>query len=253
MRSLIVSAAFSLLGFAASPTDSAGAAHWTRVHGHPLYYETRGEGRPLLLLHGGGASISASFAQQLDAFAVGHRIIAPEQTGQGHTPDVEGPLSYTAMMRDTAALLEQLNLRDVDVVGWSDGGILALMLAVNYPQLVHRVVISGANIAPDGLLDTEITAMQTTTERGSAEKLRQLWLSAPTSDELNPQLLQHLQQPVLVLAGDHDVIKLDHTLKIYNALPHAQMSILPNTGHATFEQRAQWVNPMVLEFLAQNY
>ena len=253
MRSLITAVTVALMGFASSPSpENASIAHWTRVHGHALYYETRGSGRPLLLLHGGGASISASFAQQLDAFARGHRIIAPEQIGQGHTPDIDGPLSYTAMMHDTAALLEQLQVRDVDVVGWSDGGIIALMLAVNYPQLVHRVVISGANMSPDGLLDSEIASMRAHSEHGSAEKLRQLWLSAPTRGELNPQLLQQLQQPVLVLAGDHDVIKLDHTQQIYQALPHAQMSVLPNTGHATFEQRAQWVNPLVLEFLAQN-
>jgi len=71
------------MGFANSPSpENASIAHWTRVHGHALYYETRGSGRPLLLLHGGGASISASFAQQLDAFARGHRLIAPEQIGQ---------------------------------------------------------------------------------------------------------------------------------------------------------------------------
>ncbi len=76
--------------------------------------------------------------------------MAPDQVGQGHTPDVPGPLSYTAMMEDTAALLKMLKLKHVDVVGFSDGGILALMLAVRHPELVRRLVISGVNIAPRG-------------------------------------------------------------------------------------------------------
>lgn len=226
-------------------------ARWTKVHGHVLYYEIRGSGHPLLLLHGGGASVSESFSQQLDAFSAQYQIIAPEQVGQGHSPDIPGPLSYSAMMEDTAALLEQLHVSDVDIVGWSDGGIIALMLAVNYPQLVHRVVISGANIAPDGLLDGEIEALRNTAET-MPDKLRELWMHSPASNELNVKLLQALNKPVLVLAGDHDVIKLEHTMEIYRALPDAQLSVLPNTGHATFEQRSDMVNPMVLQFLAQN-
>jgi pimeloyl-ACP methyl ester carboxylesterase len=177
---------------------------------------------------------------------------------------VPGALSYRAMMEDTAALLKQLNLTRVDVVGWSDGGILALMLAVYHPELVERIVISGANIDPQGLLDSDIlqmrnaeqalnTASQTNanTTAGMENKLRRLWLYSPTSDEINSALLKQIHNPVLVLAGDRDVIKLDHTLAIYQALPVAQLSILPNTGHATFNEKPELVNPLVLSFLAQ--
>ncbi|MDB6060178.1 MAG: hypothetical protein JWM78_281 [Verrucomicrobiaceae bacterium] len=272
MRTFIFATAFLLIGLAAGSIPVSDAtAHWADVRGHSIYYEVRGSGHPLLLLHGGGASISASFSRQIDAFAATYKIIAPEQVGQGHSPDISGPLSYTEMMEDTAALLEQLHVTDVDVVGWSDGGILALMLAVKYPHLVHSVVISGVNIAPDGLLDSDRSDQRNTAatsidsekievadnapinEKATIdEKLRQLWASAPTITELNVALLQHLQKPVLVLTGDHDVIKLDHTMEIYRALPQAQLSVLPNTGHATFEQRPELVNPMVLNFLAQN-
>lgn len=267
MRSLIAGAMFSLSALVSGSMPSTTSGHWADVRGHQLYYEIRGSGRPLLLLHGGGASVSASFSHQLEAFAANHQIIAPEQAGQGHSPAIHGPLSYTEMMEDTAALLEQLQVEDVDVVGWSDGGILALMLALKHPHLVHRVVISGTNISPDGLVDAEIDAMRTVdipSVRATAfnentvatenadEKLRQLWLSAPTAHELNVALLKQLNKPVLVLAGDHDVIKLDHTMQIYQALPQAQLSVLPDTGHATFAQRPEWVNPMVLQFLAKN-
>ena len=96
------------------------------IHGHKIYYAVRGSGPTLVFLHGGGDSGEHSFVRQLDVFSQHHHIVAPDQVGQGRTPDVPGPLSYTAMMEDTAELLRMLKLRHVDVVGFSDGGILAL-------------------------------------------------------------------------------------------------------------------------------
>jgi len=242
--------------------------HWATVNGHRIYYELRGAGRPLLLLHGGGSDIEDSFGKQLDPFALGHRIIAPEQVGQGHTPDVPGPLSYTKMTDDTAELLRQLHLSNVDVVGFSDGGILALLLALRYPQLVRRLVITGANLDPSGLIDAdsqELTAPAPAAAEKAQEamhaaaapeipvddKLAQLWLHYPARDELNPELLKSLHKRVLVMAGDQDEIKLVHTVLIFESLPEGQLCILPGTGHATFRERWQWVNPVVLSFLDQ--
>ena len=258
LRLLCTLLALSLSGIPGSVAlESRSASHWASVRGHMLYYETHGTGRPLLLLHGGGSTVSESFSQQLAALSADHRIIAPEQVGQGHSPDVPGPLSYTAMMQDTAALLQQMHIANVDVVGWSDGGILALMLASNYPQLVRRVVVSGVNISPEGLEDSDFAQTQAAlASQKSANditaKLNRLWLTAPTANELNTDRLRAIHQKVLVLAGDRDVIKLDHTLQIYRALPQAQLSILPNTGHATFAQRPEWINPLILQFLAQS-
>jgi pimeloyl-ACP methyl ester carboxylesterase len=108
---------------------------WSRVtiHGHKIFYAVRGRGSTLLLLHGGGESGEQSFERQFDEFSEHHQILAPDQVGQGRTPDVPGALSYTAMMEDTAALLQRLTLRHVDVVGFSDGGVIALMLALRHP------------------------------------------------------------------------------------------------------------------------
>jgi len=141
--------------------------HWVTVNGHRIYYAVRGAGPTLVLLHGGGDSGEHSFERQIDLFAQHHRIIAPDQVGQGHSPDVPGPLSYTLMMQDTAALLRLLKLRNVDVMGFSDGGILALMLAVRHAELVRRLVISGVNIAPEGLTTLRIACRA---ESGSAER-----------------------------------------------------------------------------------
>jgi pimeloyl-ACP methyl ester carboxylesterase len=252
-------AMIAILGLSGSlPSHSANAVippaewHWAAIHGHKIYYATRGSGSTLVLLHGGGDSGEHSFARQLDVFSQRHRIVAPDQVGHGHTPDVPGPLTYTGMMDDTAALLRHLELNHVDVVGFSDGGILALMLAVRHPELVRRLVISGVNVAPEGLnaedLD-ELRATQSPHPKTIDEKLAHLWLTSPTEAELDLAMLAKIQQPVLVISGDRDAITLEHTLKIFHALPEAELCILPGTDHATFSGRSEWLNPIINAFL----
>ena len=226
--------------------------HWARIHGHRLYYAVQGTGRTLVLLHGGGDSGEHSFEQQIELFSKHHRIIAPDQVGQGRTPDVPGPLSYSSMMQDTAELLHGMKIHRVDVVGFSDGGILALMLAARHPELVRRLVISGVNISPEGLTDEHregLIAAQSPTPSNIDEKLTQLWLTSPTHSELNPEVLARIEKPVLVVSGDRDAIRLEHTLEIFRALPQAELCVLPGTDHGTFSGRAEWINPIVSDFL----
>ncbi len=233
-------------------SDRTSEWHKATIHGHAIYYAVRGTGSTLVFLHGGGDSGEHSFVRQLDVFSEHHHIVAPDQVGQGRTPDVPGPLSYTAMMEDTAALLGKLKLRQVDVVGFSDGGILALMLAVRHPELVRRLVISGVNIAPEGLRPEdleELRASQIPKPKTIDEKLSKLWLTSPTEEELNLGLLEKITAPVLVISGDRDAITLEHTLKIFHALPDAELCVLPGTDHATFSGRSEWLNPIIGAFL----
>jgi pimeloyl-ACP methyl ester carboxylesterase len=246
--SLLLLLTASRAGAAINPNEW----HHTRIHGHAMFYAMQGHGSTLLLLHGGGDSGEHSFAQQLDVFAEHFSIVAPDQVGQGRTPDVRGPLSYTSMMEDTAALLQHLKLKHVDVVGFSDGGILALMLAVRHPELVRRLVISGVNIAPDGLNPDDLEDLRATQipkPKTIDEKLTQLWANSPTEAELSVAMLAKIIQPVLVISGDRDAITLEHTLKIFHALPLAELCVLPGTDHATFSGRSEWLNPIISAFL----
>ena len=234
--------------------EVAQPTQWNKanIHGHKIYYAVRGSGPTLVFLHGGGESGEHSFVRQLDVFSEHHHIIAPDQVGQGRTPEVPGPLSYTAMMEDTAELLKILKLQHVDVVGFSDGGILALMLAVRHPELVRRLVISGVNIAPEGLRPEDLEELRATEIPKPTtidEKLAHLWLTSPTEAELNLGLLAKITQPVLVISGDRDAITLEHTLKIFHALPDAELCVLPGTDHATFSGRSDWLNPIIGAFL----
>jgi pimeloyl-ACP methyl ester carboxylesterase len=251
-------AALLVLGLTCARADPVGGAapstqwHKATIHGHRIYYAARGSGPTLVFLHGGGDSGEHSFVRQLDVFSEHHSIVAPDQVGQGRTPDIPGPLSYTAMMEDTAELLKVLKLRKVDVVGFSDGGILALMLAIRHPELVRRLVISGVNIAPEGLRPEdleELRATQIPKPKTIDEKLAHLWFTSPTETELNLGLLAKISQPVLLISGDRDAITLEHTLKIFHALPDAQLCVLPGTDHATFTGRSDWLNPIIGEFL----
>jgi pimeloyl-ACP methyl ester carboxylesterase len=254
MRAAILVFAIILLSKTASAVTSAIEWHSAVIHGHRIFYAVKGSGPTLVLLHGGGDSGEHSFESQLDLFSERHHIVAPDQVGQGRTPDVPGPLSYTAMMQDTAALLEKLKLKHVDVVGFSDGGILALMLAVRHPDLVRRLVISGVNIAPEGLTDENLEGLRAgdiPKPRTIDEKLAHLWLTSPTESELSLALLATITQPVLVISGDRDAITIEHTVQIFHALPNAELCILPGTDHGTFSGRPEWLNPIIATFLGR--
>ena len=230
----------------------ARAGHYATVAGYAMYYEEYGHGRPLVLLHGGLSTIAASFARQIPVFARHHRVIAIEQVGHGHTADAKATFTYAQMAEDTAALLQHLHVASADLVGWSDGGIIALVIAHSHPDLVRRLVVSGANVDVTGQRPEDVQALHDAidgsgTQAATVEsKVRQLWL---TPVVLKRSDLDQIAAPVLVVAGDHDIIRLQHTIEIFEALPHAQLCILPGTGHDTFQSAADVLNPLILKFL----
>lgn len=230
--------------------------HSAGIRGHEISYALTDNGAvsgaALMLLHGGGDSGENSFVRQIDFFAPNHRLLVPDQVGQGHTPDAAGPLTYTGMMEDTAALLLHLDLGHVDIIGFSDGGILALMLAIRHPELVRRLIVSGVNISPEGLQPDNLQTLRRTQNprpRTIGEKLAHLWLTSPTAEELSPAMLAKIEQPVLVICGDRDAVTLEHTLAIFHALPVAELCVLPGTHHGTFSSRPEWLNPLIAAFL----
>ena len=242
------------------------------VNGHTLYYEQTGMGRQLVLLHGGLTTIQFSFSKQISVFAQQYRVTAIEQVGHGHSPDIPQPFSYRQMAEDTAELLRQLGIAGADVVGWSDGGILALLLARWHPMLVRRLVISGANVRAEGLEAQTRQKLRDIPAEQLAQDLPSVWRE--TYEQVSPDGAGHwpvvvgkardlfltpvilttadlaaIQAPVLVVSGDRDLITLDHTVEIYRSLPRAQLCILPGTQHGTFQSAADWLNPIILAFL----
>jgi pimeloyl-ACP methyl ester carboxylesterase len=272
--------AFALGSSASEPVPLAAQALHPRHAGYVhvgslrMYYQLYGKGRPLVLLHGGGGTIEESFADQIPYFARSRLVVAPEQVGHGRTQDSSGPLSYTTMAVHTAALLDSLHIAAADVLGWSDGGDVGLILAARYPRLVHRLAVTGANITPAADSDTpevlaELQGWNPQNDKDGqeryarlfadsashfvvfAEKLKQLWLTHPTDDELSTGILRQIQTPTLVMAGDRDIIRLEHTVSIFRSLPRARLLIVPDSPHKTLGTHPRWLNPLLAAFFEE--
>lgn len=273
----VVGALAAASGYADTPSATP---RFYEVRGAKLYTQIYGHGAPIVFLHGGMVFFDNSFTKQRDYFAAYRTVIGLDQRGHGHSPDGPWPLSYKMMADDTAAVIEQLGLGPVDVVGHSDGADLALILARDHPQLVRRLVISGANLR-SGLSADETQRRSHWTPGQVAEKVQavadslppwfrtdyakvspdgpdhwlklmakcyQMWIQPIV---IEPTDLQKISIPVLVMAGDHDFTSIEENAEIFRALPKGQLVIVPASNHGTFTARADLVNLAIREFLDQ--
>jgi pimeloyl-ACP methyl ester carboxylesterase len=278
---MVLAAALVAVATPALSEDGApGVRGYTEARGSRIYVETFGSGAPLVFLHGGLLFFDNSFAKQRDYFASTRKVIGIDRPGHGHSPDNGRPFSYQEMADDMAAVIEKLDVGPVDIVGHSDGGDVGLILAHDHPQLVRRLVISGANLTP-GLAPDELKRRSQWTHEQLAEaagrleqqlppnfrtdyqavapdgggqwqsfllRSYQLWM---TPVVIETAALKTMQTPVLVIAGDKDFTSIEETVAIYRALPHGQLFIVPGTGHGTFSDRPELTNLAIAEFLAR--
>ena len=233
----------------------AGPGRYVAARDLEMYVETEGVGPDLVLLHG-GSSDANEMASLRALLARTHRVLSPEQRSHGRTADA-GALTYAGMSLDTARLLDALGLRDVDLVGWSDGGIVALGVARDRPDLVRRVVAIGANVAAvdapaplsaemEDWFPTATAADLPHLPPANADHILAMWRAGP---ELRLADLVDIAAPVLVVAGDHDVITLEHTVAMFQALPDARLAILPGAGHDVPVTRPADVAALIETFL----
>lgn len=221
-----------------------------------MYVEIDGSGPDLVLLHGGGGTVEDLGGLRTE-LGPKHRIVALEQRAHGRTPDV-GELTYAQMAVDTAALLDGLGVRGADLVGWSDGGIIALMIARDRPDLVSKVIAVGANVAAEGApppmsaestqwFDGATTADLTFDMTDAAKaKLLTMWRAGP---ELTVEDLGRVTPPVLLIAGDRDLVTLEHTVAMFQALTNAQLAIIPGADHHVPASRPEAVAELIKGFL----
>lgn len=212
------------------------------IRGFKMYAETYGSGQPLLIIHGNGGSIS-NFVYQIPFFEKKYKVIIADSRAQGKSKDDKDSLSYEMMADDLAALLDAMNIDSANVIGWSDGGINGLLLATRHPKKVKKLAVTGANLWPDTtavFTDVEDLVMpeylklknkeNKTTEEKNNWKLVRLLIEEP---HISLEDLHKIAVPVLVIGGDHDVIKPVHTLLIAENIPQSYLWILPNSGHST--------------------
>lgn len=221
--------------------NNSKAGNYLDGRGFKMYFETFGSGVPLLIIHGNGGSIR-DFTDQIPFFEKNYKVILADSRAQGKSIDTGDSLSYEMMADDLNALLNHLHLDSCYVIGWSDGGINGLLLAMRHPDKVKKLAVTGANLSPDTTavepdiytwvksLGDSINQSAITPEVKTQRKLFHLLSYEP---HISTAQLQTIQCPTLVIGGDHDVIRPRHTLLIAESIPKSYLWILPNSGHST--------------------
>ena len=243
--------------------SNGSAGRFAQLNGIKLYFETYGEGPPMLQLHGNGQNISALRAQ-IKFLSARCRVIALDSRGHGKSKIGPGRLTYEQMAEDVNALLEELGLKQIYVLGWSDGGIIGLLLAINHPDKVAKLAIMGANLDPEGAYDWArawvLQQEKTTDARLAKGDLSQrLSIYKQHLDLLGKQpnipveKLKSVSAPTLVMAGDKDVIRDEHTLQIFHALPKAHLCIFPGATHMIPQQDPDLFNQTVEKFFRKPF
>jgi pimeloyl-ACP methyl ester carboxylesterase len=234
---------------------------YANIRGINLYYETYGQGKPLLLIHGNGGSIR-DWRYQIPYFSKTYKVIVVDSRAQGKSKDSSTVLNYEMMADDFDALLTYLKIDSAYVIGWSDGGINGLLLAIRHPEKVKKLAITGANLVPgtSAISEEGIKAIS-----ADLAKLRASNQDAATKNtikllhmmEIEPNIpltdLHKIKCPVLVMGGDFDVIKPAHTLQIFENIPQAYLWIFPESGHGTVHRYRNEFNNKVIHFFTHPY
>lgn len=236
--------------------NNENAGKYASVNGIDIYYETYGAGEPLLLLHGNSSSINL-FKSQIPELSKHYQVIAVDTRGQGKSGEDGKTYTYDLFAEDMNALLDYLHLDSVNILGWSDGGNTGLIMAMKYPAKVKKLVAMGAvifinnTVVDDWIFKTlnkqlDELKNNTTDEAKNRTRLINLLLTEPrhTADELKT-----IKCPVLVVAGEKDVVKEGHTKLIAEHILNSTLLIAPGQTHYYPAENAASFNKAVLEFL----
>jgi pimeloyl-ACP methyl ester carboxylesterase len=258
---------------------STGTHGYAPVNGLQMYYEIHGSGRPLVLLHGNLSTIGVDFGRMRPGLARDRRVIAVEQQAHGHTADIDRPLSIRQWADDTAALLRHLDVEQADFFAYSSGTGIAMELALQQPRLVRKLVLASVAYRLDGLhpgLTDGMDELQpehlagTPFEEDYARtapnpgdwprlvgKIKQLNRQLP---EWPAEAVRSITAPTMLVYGDSDIVRPEHAAELFRllgggvpgdiaGLPRSRLAVLPGTTHLTLVHRADWLVPMVTEFL----
>jgi pimeloyl-ACP methyl ester carboxylesterase len=233
------------------------------VRGIKIYTEVYGTGKPLLMIHGNGGSMGA-FGGTIPYFAKKYQVIAVDSRAHGRTKDDRDSLSFEMMADDFDALLTTMHIDSAYVLGWSDGGINAIVLAMRHPDKVIKLASTGANLWPDstGLIPSYWKGEQR--DYNNWQKRMPLTNANDKNtykifmlDWLQPNIpltaLHAIKAPSLIIGGDHDLIPVHHTVQIYENIPNAFLWIVPNSGHGTLNEHRDEFNKIVDDFFTKPF
>lgn len=231
------------------------------ANGLSMWYDDRGEGDPVVLLHG-GLTDTRDFTGNLDRLASRFRLLLPERRGHGHTRDVPGPITVEAMAEDTIAFIGEFTSGPVRLVGYSAGATVALRAAVRCPSLAERLVLISGAFHPDGMImrpsaegppPEPLAAAYAEVSPDGASHFPAVVAKIAAAAAGDPGLaaadLRRVACPVLVMAADDDLVTLEHTLELYRNLPDAQLAVIPGTSHLLLHEKPQLCTSLVTDFL----
>jgi pimeloyl-ACP methyl ester carboxylesterase len=248
------------------PAQSGSAGKMAEINGIKLYYEIHGEGAPLILLHLAFGN-SGYWMNQIPVFAERYQVIAIDSRGHGRSTFDEQPINYALMASDVIALMDYLQIERANLVGWSDGGIIGLYMAIHHPERLNKVVAYGANYNPSGLnpdIDTNARVNAFIEQAaGDYQKLAadptqwdaflaNIGNMLATEPNYSAEELGSITTPILVLDGEEEeAILTAHAVEMQGLIPGSELHLIPGTGHFAMWDKPDEVNQIVLEYLAK--
>src|SRR5215212_11592154 len=238
-------------------------AEYVQLGDVKTWYDEKGEGEPLVLMHGGLVD-ARFFDENIGPLAERFHVFTPERRGHGHTPDVEGPITYDLMARDTIAFLDAVVGVPAHLVGHSDGAFVAMLVAMRRPDLVRDLVMisGGFNKEGEAAPGAEFDVEQVTQFLGPAygevspdgeehfpvvaEKIKRM---AETEPNLERSELSKVRCRTLVMFSDDDLMTIEHADATYKAIENAELAIVPGTSHFLIQEKPELCNAIVLDFL----
>lgn len=212
------------------------------VNNTKIYYVQSGQGQPLILLHGNGETHQI-FDKLIPTLSAYFRVYALDNRGHGKSGKVS-ELHYQDMANDVVDFIKQLDLEKPLLYGFSDGGIIGLLIASQHPDLLDKLMISGANLNPNGLHSRDRFVYWTWHLFTQRPELRIL----NTEPNITKADLQRIQIPTLVMAGEKDSVKISHTRLISEQIPNSKLLILPKETHSSYVVDSFKLLPIIRKF-----
>lgn len=231
--------------------DNKAAGNYKKVNGINMYYEIYGSGKPLIFLHGNGGSIFSSRAK-IEYFKQYFKVIAIDSRAHGKSVDTTTKmLTYTQMADDIKVLLDSLNIDSAYISGQSDGGILGLLIAINYPGKVSKLATFGANLFPGkkAIVDEIEDMVEDTLKLTKDFNRRRLYSLLEYQPNITEQELKTIKCPVLIMSGDRDVIRLEHSIKIFYNIENSNFFVMPGATHFGSYEKPELFDLVLSDFL----
>ncbi|WP_456313800.1 alpha/beta fold hydrolase [Pseudomonas shirazensis] len=238
---------------------------FAEINGAKIYYEEYGKGEPLLLIHGNGGSIE-SMGNQIDYFKSKYRVIVADNRGQGKSELETDSLTYVQITKDIEELVNRLKLDSISIIGWSDGGIVGLQMGISGKSKIKKIVAMGANLRPDAtavnswatndvqnmrkMIVSKIKAKDTSENWNLQKQLAGLLVDQPN---IATKDLSKIKAKVLIIAGDKDIIKNEHSVEIFENIPKAQLCIMPGETHFAPASSPEVFNALANKFLSEPF